>query len=251
MHSSNDNSITITPYTHSENGKKEQVEKMFDEIAFRYDLLNQLLSFGIHKRWRKKTIQLIASSAQNKNMHLLDIATGTADFAIEAMRLNPGKITGIDISKDMLAIGRKKLEEKKLSGKIELLHADSENLPFPNDHFHAATVGFGIRNFENLEKGLSEVCRTLQKGGTFAILEFSFPEKFPVKQLYHFYLKNICPLLGKLISKNPVAYEYLFKSVYNFPYGEKLKSILLKCGFSEVQFYPQTLGIVTIYIAKK
>ena len=251
MHSSNDNSITITPYTHSENGKKEQVEKMFDEIAFRYDLLNQLLSFGIHKRWRKKTIQLIASSAQNKNMHLLDIATGTADFAIEAMRLNPGKITGIDISKDMLAIGRKKLEEKKLSGKIELLHADSENLPFLNDHFHAATVGFGIRNFENLEKGLSEVCRTLQKGGTFAILEFSFPEKFPVKQLYHFYLKNICPLLGKLISKNPVAYEYLFKSVYNFPYGEKLKSILLTCGFSEVRFYPQTLGIVTIYIAKK
>jgi len=114
MHSSNDNSITITPYTHSENGKKEQVEKMFDEIAFRYDLLNQLLSFGIHKRWRKKTIQLIASSAQNKNMHLLDIATGTADFAIEAMRLNPGKITGIDISKDMLAIGRKKLEEKNM-----------------------------------------------------------------------------------------------------------------------------------------
>ena len=123
--------------------------------------------------------------------------------------------------------------------------------PFPENHFDAATVGFGVRNFENLEKGLAEVCRTLKKGGSFAVLEFSIPEKFPMKQLYNFYLKNICPLLGKMISKNPVAYNYLFESVRNFPYGEKLKKIMLGCGFSQVSVYPQTFGIVTIYIAKK
>jgi demethylmenaquinone methyltransferase / 2-methoxy-6-polyprenyl-1,4-benzoquinol methylase len=224
---------------------------MFDEIAFRYDWLNQLLSFGIHKGWRKKTIQLLSSSIHSAHSVLLDIATGTGDFALEAMVLNPTKIIGIDISNDMLSIGRKKIQEKNLSGKIELLQADCEQLPFPNQQFNAALVGFGIRNFENLEKGLNEVSRVLKPQGTFAILEFSFPEKFPMKQLYHFYLKNICPLIGKFISKNPVAYEYLFKSVQHFPYGEKLKTILLNSGFSHVRYYSQTGGIVTIYIATK
>lgn len=225
---------------------------MFNEIAFRYDLLNQLLSFGIHKHWRRKAIRLVNTGQPAKHVdHILDVATGTGEFAIDAVALHPKKITGIDISEDMLAIGRKKIEEKKLSGLIELLKADSEALPFPNDHFDAATVGFGVRNFENLEKGLSEVCRTLKKGGTFAVLEFSIPEKFPMKQLYNFYLQNICPLLGKMISKNPVAYTYLFESVRKFPYGENFKRILLGCGFSTVNIYPCTFGIVTIYIAKK
>lgn len=243
--------MNVTPYQNVSEGKKEQVEKMFNEIAFRYDLLNQLLSFGIHHRWRKKAIQLIGSQLHTPHSLLLDVATGTAAFAIDTMALKPKKIIGIDISDDMLAIGRKKVAEKGLSEKIELLHADSENLPFPDNHFDAATVGFGVRNFENLEKGLSEVCRTLKKGGSFAVLEFSIPQRFPMKQLYHFYLSTICPLAGKIISKNPVAYEYLFKSVKNFPYGENFKSILLQCGFSEVSYYPQTFGIVTIYIAKK
>ena len=240
--------MNVTPYANVSEGKKEQVEKMFNEIAFRYDLLNQLLSFGIHKLWRKRSINFLK---KNKPKLILDIATGTADFAIDAIKLNPEKIIGIDISEEMLAIGKKKLEQKNLSDKIQLQQADSENLPFQENYFDAATVGFGVRNFENLEKGLSEICRTLKKGGTIVILEFSIPEQVPMKQLYNFYLKNICPLLGRIISKNSVAYTYLFKSVSNFPYGEKLRAILVNCGFSEAEVYPQTFGIVTIYIAKK
>ena len=244
--------MNVTPYANVSEGKKEQVEKMFNEIAFRYDLLNQLLSFGIHKHWRRKSIRLLKSQIENsKSLTILDVATGTADFAIDAVALNPNKIIGIDIAEDMLAIGRKKLEQKNLTHIIELLQADSENLPFPDNHFDAATVGFGVRNFENLEKGLSEICRTLKKGGIFVVLEFSIPEKFPMNHLYNFYLSTICPLLGRMISKNPVAYTYLFKSVSNFPYGERFNSILLKCGFSEAKAYPQTFGITTIYVAKK
>ena len=243
--------MNVTPYADVSEGKKEQVEKMFNEIAFRYDLLNQLLSFGIHKYWRKRTIRLLKSAINDEHSAVLDVATGTGDFAISSLELNPGKITGIDISEEMLAIGRKKVQQKNLTSRIELLKADAENLPFPENHFDAATVGFGIRNFENLEKGLSEVCRVLKEGSSFAILEFSIPQKFPMKQFYHFYLSAICPLLGRIISKNPVAYNYLFKSVSNFPYGEKMKNILLGCGFSEVKFSPQTSGIVTIYLAKK
>ncbi len=253
--------MNVTPYSNVSAGKKEQVEKMFNEIAFRYDLLNQLLSFGIHKRWRRKAIQLLEFRIQNTESRIfLDVATGTADFAIEALKLIPiapiaiggtAKIIGIDISEDMLAIGRKKIEEKKLSQLIELMKADCENIPFPENHFAAATVGFGVRNFENLEKGLSEICRVLKKEGKLAVLEFSIPEKFPMKQFYNFYLSTICPILGRIISKNPVAYHYLFKSVSNFPYGEKFKNILLQCGFSDVKIFPQTFGIVTIYVAKK
>jgi demethylmenaquinone methyltransferase/2-methoxy-6-polyprenyl-1,4-benzoquinol methylase len=251
MHPSHSNNLTVTPYAHLPSGKKEQVEKMFDEIAFRYDFLNQLLSFGIHTYWRRKAIRLIAKNESNKNANLLDMATGTADFAIEALSLNPQKVTGIDISKDMLEAGKRKLEKRKATSAITLLQADCQALPFPNNHFDAATVGFGIRNFENLEQGLKEASRVLKKGAPLIILEFSIPQKFPIKQWYHFYLKNICPIIGRLISKNPVAYEYLFKSIQNFPYGTHLQSILLNCGFSQVKFHPQTLGIVTIYIATK
>ena len=225
--------------------------EMFNAIAFRYDLLNQLLSFGIHKRWRRKAIQLLKSQVPSSKLQILDVATGTGDFAMDTVKLNPKKIIGIDISDDMLALGRKKVEQKNLTPIIELIKADSENLPFPENHFDAATVGFGVRNFENLEKGLSEVCRVLKKDGIVAVLEFSIPKKFPMKQLYNFYLKNICPFLGRIISKNPVAYEYLFKSVSDFPYGDQFKTILLNCGFGDVKFFQQTFGIVTIYIAKK
>lgn len=251
--------MTVTPYTNIAEGKKEQVEKMFNEIAFRYDLLNQLLSFGVHKRWRKKAIRLLnsqlpawpAGRLNPKSIICLDVATGTADFAIDTSALNPKKIIGIDISADMLSIGREKVKQKNLSHLIELSEADCEDLPFPENHFDAVTVGFGVRNFENLDKGLIEICRVLKKEGVLAVLEFSIPEKFPMKQLYNFYLKNICPLIGRIISKNPIAYTYLFKSASTFPYGENFKNILFKCGFSEIKVVPQTFGIVTIYIAKK
>ena len=259
--------MTVALHSNISEGKKKQVEHMFNRIAFRYDLLNQLLSFGIHNVWRKRAIRLLKSPARagtersggqiripiaiGTKSQILDVATGTGDFAIDALKLNPEKITGIDISEDMLAFGRKKIERKNLSGTIELLKADAEDLPFPDNHFDAATVGFGVRNFENLEKGLSEISRTLKKDGTLAVLEFSIPEKFPMKQLYNFYLKNICPLIGRMISKDPVAYTYLFTSVSAFPYGEKFRNILLGCGFSKADVFPQTFGIVTIYIAKK
>lgn len=244
--------MIVTPYSNITAGKKQQVEKMFNEIAFRYDLINQLLSFGIHKQWRKKAIELLQKKIANRTKPLLlDIATGTGDFAINALTLNPEKIIGIDISEDMLTVGRKKLENKNLSRVIELKRADSENLPFASDNFDGATVGFGIRNFENLEKGLTEICRVLKPSGVLSILEFSMPEEFPMKQFYNFYLKFLCPLLGRMISKNPVAYTYLFKSIKNFPYGNNLKQKLLHCGFTEVEFYPQTFGITTIYVAKK
>ncbi len=243
--------MVVTPYSNTTEGKKEQVEKMFNEIAHRYDFINQLLSFGIHKFWRRKTIRLLSTTLSTKNSILLDVATGTADFAIDSLLLNPEKIIGIDIANDMLAVGKNKLINKNLSEKIELIQANSEELPFADNFFDAATVGFGVRNFENLEKGLLEVSRTLKKGSSFAILEFSIPERFPMKQLYNMYLKYICPFLGRLISKNPVAYNYLFESVEKFPHGEKLNAILLKSGFSSAVAYPQTFGIVTIYIAKK
>ena len=254
--------MTVALHSNISEGKKKQVEHMFNRIAFRYDLLNQLLSFGIHNVWRKRAIRLLKSEIPgphrngtfgraNPKSQILDVATGTGDFAIDALVLNPEKITGIDISEDMLAFGRKKIERKNLSSTIELLKADAEDLPFPDNHFDAATVGFGVRNFENLEKGLSEICRTLKKDGTLAVLEFSIPEKFPMKQLYNFYLKNICPLIGRMVSKDPVAYTYLFTSVSAFPYGEKFRHILLRCGFSKADAFPQTFGIVTIYIAKK
>lgn len=224
---------------------------MFDSIAFRYDLLNQVLSMGIHHRWRKKAIRLLKSRLTSTHPAVLDIATGTAAFAIDAMALSPSQVTGIDISADMLVHGQKKVKELNLAEKIRLLQADSEALPFQSDSFDAATVGFGVRNFENLDKGLSEIARVLKSGSYLAVLEFSIPQKFPMNLLYKFYLSVICPFIGKLVSGNPIAYNYLFRSVEAFPYGENFRKILLKNGFREASCHPQTFGIVTIYLAKK
>ncbi len=244
--------MVVTPYISSDS-KKQQVETMFNRIAFRYDLLNSLLSFGIHTYWRSKSIKLLTSSfnSQLKDCTLLDVATGTGDFAIDALKLNPKKIIGIDIAAEMIEIGKRKIEKKQLSSIIELRQADSEKLPFENNFFDAATVGFGVRNFENLKKGLSEIYRTLKPNGVFVVLEFSLPQKFPIKQLYKFYMNVICPLVGKLISGDGAAYSYLFRSVEEFPYGENFKNSLMEVGFSQAVFYPQTFGITTIYIAKK
>ena len=204
----------VKPYE-TTGSKKKQVSNMFDNIAPWYDFLNHFLSLGIDYSWRKKAIKVLAK-AQPKI--ILDVATGTADFAIEANKqLQPEKVVGIDISNEMLEVGRKKIAKKNLGKRIELQLGDSENLPFPNNTFDAVTVAFGVRNFENLEKGMKEMNRVLKPGGTVVVLEFSRPTLFPFKQFYNFYFKNILPLIGRLTSKDPKAYNYLYESVQVFP----------------------------------
>jgi demethylmenaquinone methyltransferase/2-methoxy-6-polyprenyl-1,4-benzoquinol methylase len=241
-------SKNITPYKDSELGKKEQVAQMFDTISGNYDGLNRVISFGIDIKWRKKVLQLVSDKNPKT---VLDIATGTGDLAILMTETSAERIVGLDISAGMLDVGRKKIEAKKLSDKIEMILADSENMPFENDTFDAITVAFGVRNFETLEKGLAEILRVLKPNGIFVILETSVPEKTPYKQGYTFYSKNILPLIGKLFSKDDSAYQYLSESASVFPYGEVLNNILRKIGFIDVVSMPQTFGVATIYSATK
>jgi demethylmenaquinone methyltransferase/2-methoxy-6-polyprenyl-1,4-benzoquinol methylase len=238
----------ITPYKDSKLGKKEQVAQMFDAISGNYDGLNRVISFGIDVKWRKKVLQLV----ENKNPDtILDIATGTGDLAILMTKTKATKIIGLDISEGMLDVGRKKISDKNLQNKIEMILGDSENMPFPDNYFDAITVSFGIRNFENLEKGLGEILRVLKPNGIFVILETSNPTKTPYKQGYNFYTKNILPLIGKLFSKDNVAYGYLSESAAVFPFGEALNNILRKVGFIDVVAMPQTFGVATIYTSTK
>lgn len=241
-------SKNITPYKDSQLGKKEQVEQMFDTISGDYDGLNRVISFGIDKSWKKKVLKMVASK---KPANILDIATGTGDMAILLAQTTAQKIVGLDISAGMLDVGRKKIEAKNLSSKIEMVHADSENIPFGDNSFDAITVGYGIRNFETLEKGLAEIYRVLKPGGTLVILETSNPTKTPYKQFYTFYTKNILPLIGRMFSKDQSAYGYLSESANGFPYGEALNNILRKIGFIDVADQPQTFGVATIYSASK
>ncbi len=238
---------TVTPYNQTES-KKAQVAEMFNNISQRYDLLNHILSMGIDILWRRKAINLLQEVKPNR---VLDVATGTGDFAIEALRLKPAKITGIDISRGMLDMGKIKMKDKGYDSKIEMLLGDSENLPFNDNMFDAITVGFGVRNFENLEKGIAEMHRVLSEKGKIAILEFSKPRKFPIKQLYNFYFLKVLPTIGKLISKDPRAYTYLPESVKAFPDGEDFVSIMEKCGYNEVKQITLTFGIASIYVGKK
>lgn len=241
-------SKTITPYKDSTLGKKEQVTQMFDAISGNYDGLNRVISFGIDVKWRKKVLKLVA--AKNPET-ILDIATGTGDLAILMAKTNAKTIIGLDISSGMLEVGKKKIVEKKLDSVIEMIIGDSESMPFSDNHFDAITVSFGIRNFETLEKGLTEIHRVLKPNGIFVILETSVPEKTPYKQGYKFYSKNILPIIGKLFSKDNVAYGYLSESASVFPFGEKLNNILRKIGFIDVVAMPQTFGVATIYSATK
>lgn len=238
----------VTPYKNQTTSKKEQVAAMFDNIAPKYDFLNQLLSLGIHKGWRRKAIRLLEVQ---KPKTILDIATGTADFAIEAMKLNPTKVVGVDISKGMLKLGRDKINKLGLQNKIELKTGDSESLPFSDNSFDAITVGFGVRNFENLEKGVADIYRVLNPDGMLVILEFSKPIHFPVKQVYNFYFKYVTPFVGKLFSKDSSAYTYLPESVNAFPAGDEFLKILNKAGFKETKAISITFGIASIYIARK
>ena len=221
---------------------------MFDTISKEYDSLNRVISFGIDVKWRKKVVDIVT---QKHPENILDIATGTGDLAINLTKTKASKIIGLDISEGMLDVGRKKIIKKKLEETIKLVIGDSENLAFVDNTFDAITVAFGIRNFENLEKGLSEILRVLKPNGIFVILETSIPTKTPFKQGYKFYTKGILPIIGKLFSKDKVAYAYLCESASVFPYGEALNNILLKTGFTNAKALPQTFGVATIYKATK
>ncbi|SHM65896.1 bifunctional demethylmenaquinone methyltransferase/2-methoxy-6-polyprenyl-1,4-benzoquinol methylase UbiE [Flavobacterium chilense] len=238
----------ITPYKDSSLGKKEQVAQMFDNISGNYDNLNRVISFGIDTKWRKKVLKIVSDT---KPKNILDIATGTGDLAILMSQTNAEKIIGLDISAGMLEVGKKKVEAKNLSNVIDLVLGDSEKIPFEDNYFDAITVGFGVRNFENLEKGFAEILRVLKPNGVFVILETSVPDKTPYKQGYKFYSKNILPIIGKLFSKDNSAYGYLSESAAAFPYGEALNNILRKIGFIDVVAMPQTFGVATIYSASK
>lgn len=229
--------------------KKKQVEEMFDNISENYDGLNRVISFGTDVKWRKKVIGLVKQSGANG---VLDIATGTGDLAIQiAAETNADKIVGLDLSEGMLAVGRKKIAAKQFEDRIEMIQGDSENLPFDDNSFDAITVAFGVRNFENLEKGLKEINRVLRPGGIFVVLETSVPTRFPYKQGYSFYSGYILPLIGKLFSKDKQAYSYLSKSAASFPFGQDFNNILAKSGFNKVNDDPQTFGVATIYTASK
>ena len=238
----------VKPYNQQE-GKKGQISRMFDNIAPYYDFLNRFLSLGIDTIWRKKAISYLKE--QNPKM-VLDVATGTGDLAIEiARQLDVEKIIGVDIANEMLEIGRKKLKSKELNNLIELQLGDSENLAFPDNTFDAATVAFGVRNYEHLELGLKEMKRVLKENGQLVVLEFSKPTIFPFKQLFNFYFKYILPFIGRFTSKDPKAYSYLYESVQAFPDGDDFLKVLEKVGYKNAFSKRLTLGICTIYIAKK
>jgi len=238
----------VKPYKNSDLSKKEQVTQMFDTISKEYDGLNRVISFGIDIKWRKKVVDIVNKQQPDT---VLDIATGTGDLAINLAKTSATKIIGFDISPGMLEVGRKKIAQKQLDHKIEMVLGDSEKMPFEDNAFDAITVAFGIRNFENLEQGLSEILRVLKPNGVFVILETSVPTKTPFKQGYKFYTKRILPLIGKLFSRDKVAYSYLCESASVFPYGEALNNILRKIGFINAEALPQTLGVATIYTASK
>lgn len=236
----------VTPYNNTDN-KKTQVAQMFDNIAKSYDFLNHSLSLGMDNVWRKIAIKKLTNTPAT----ILDIATGTADFAISASKHTKAQITGIDISQGMLDVGNKKIVKKGLSDRIRLQHADSENLPFDDNSFDALTAGFGVRNFEDLNKGLCEMNRTLKSGGIVAILEPSKPTGFPLKQFYNLYFHYILPFIGGIISKDKNAYSYLPDSVTAFPSGKYFLVELEKAGFKNCEHVPLTFGIVSLYVAIK
>jgi demethylmenaquinone methyltransferase/2-methoxy-6-polyprenyl-1,4-benzoquinol methylase len=240
--------MTVIPQNYKGSSKRERVEDMFDRIAPKYDLLNKVLSVGVDKGWRKKMVAEL-KPLQPKTM--LDIATGTADVAIACMKLQPDHITGIDISALMLAEGQKKIEGLGIAQQITLQQADSESLPFADNSFDAITVAFGVRNFQNLDKGLSEMLRVLKPNGKVVILEFSQPENFPIKQFYNFYSKYILPTIGQLVSKERAAYEYLPESVAAFPYGQEFVKIMNSNNFVNTKCVSLTFGIASIYVGSK
>jgi len=237
----------VTPYN-TEKDKKVQVAEMFDNIANRYDLLNSILSLGIHKGWRKKCVEILKD---RKPQTILDVATGTADFAIACATLNPKKITGIDISEGMMQFGREKIDKLRLQSLITLENGNAETVTFADSSFDAIVVGFGVRNFQNLEKGLSNLYRILKPGGQLVILEFSYPRNWFIKAGYNFYFSYVTPVVGKIFSKDTRAYTYLTESVKAFPNNEKFTGILSALGYKKTYFKPLSFGIAAIYYGEK
>lgn len=239
----------VVPDNTNSDSKKVQVEDMFDKIAPKYDLLNHTLSLNIDKIWRRKVVRIIGKA---KPANVLDVATGTCDLAIAtARKIKPHSIHGIDLSEEMLNVGRQKVERSGLSEIIKLQKADAENIPFGDNTFDAITVAFGVRNFENIEAGLTEMLRVLKPGGTCAILEFIMPDAFPVKQVYNFYFKKILPLIGRLVSKHQSAYTYLPESVDAMPQRAEFTGIMQRCGYKSTRFKTLSLGIAAIYVGVK
>jgi len=236
--------VVVKPYGNEDRSKKEEVAEMFNNISKRYDFLNHFLSLGIDKIWRKKAVRLLKEVKPNR---ILDLATGTGDFAIASLKLNPKEIVGMDISDGMLNVGREKMKKYGYDGIISMRNGDSENLPFEDGYFDALTVGFGVRNYENLEKGLSEMLRVVRKDGKIVNLEFFKPKRFPVKQYYAFHSKYIIPFFGKRISKDEKAYAYLPESVAAFPEGQDFELILERLGYRNVSSKLLAGGIATIY----
>lgn len=227
---------------------KREVEQMFDTISSNYDGMNRVISFGIDVKWRKKVVKSVTDT---RPYSALDIATGTGDLAVSLAEAGVPKVVGLDLSEGMLALGRNKIAQKNLSERIDMVQGDSENLPFQENSFDAVTVAFGVRNFENLEKGLAEIHRVLKPGGIFVILETSVPTKFPFRQGYFLHTRYLLPLMGKVFARDQKAYSYLSKSAASFPHGEALNNILRKIGFINVKDNPQTFGAATIYTAHK
>jgi demethylmenaquinone methyltransferase/2-methoxy-6-polyprenyl-1,4-benzoquinol methylase len=234
----------VKPYNSDDSSKKEEVAQMFNNISKRYDFLNHFLSLGIDKLWRRKAIKQLREIEPKK---ILDIATGTGDFAIAALKLNPDEVIGVDISQGMLDMGIQKMDKRGYENTIKMILGDSEKLPFEDNYFDALTVGFGVRNYENLEKGLSDMLRVLKPGGKAVILEFSKPKKFPIKQFFGFYSKRLIPFIGKIVSKDKRAYAYLPESVEAFPEGQAFKDIMAKTGYNKVDSILVSGGIATIY----
>lgn len=240
--------MEVLPYKEKRADKKEQVAEMFNNISKKYDFLNHFLSLGIDIRWRKKAVKLLK---KDNPKHILDIATGTADFAIESLALNPDKVTGVDISEGMLEVGREKLKKKGVDHIIQLELGDSEKLMFKDNNFDAVIVSFGVRNFANLELGLADMFRVLKPGGKTVIVEFSKPSKFPFKHIYNFYFKAILPKIGKVVSKDQSAYTYLPESVQVFPDGAEFLEVLKRVGFKNTKCIPLTFGVSSIYVGEK
>jgi demethylmenaquinone methyltransferase/2-methoxy-6-polyprenyl-1,4-benzoquinol methylase len=238
----------VKPYGNENISKKQEVASMFNNISAKYDFLNHFLSLGIDKLWRKRAVRELKSL---KPKRILDIATGTGDFALEALKINPQNVIGVDISEGMLKVGMEKMKAKKVDHIISLRLGDSESLPFDANTFDAITVGFGVRNFENLKKGLSEMIRVLKPGGKVVVLEFSKPKVFPIKQLFGFYSRVFIPFFGKMFSKDRRAYSYLPESVEVFPEGQNFMDILTEVGYSEVSSIRLSGGIATIYLGTK
>ena len=229
--------------------KREQIETMFNSIAPTYDRLNHALSLGIDRRWRRKAVDALKPFAPTT---ILDVATGTGDFAIlAARRLNPDRIIGVDISDGMMEVGREKVKKEGLDNVISFMKDDCTNLTFANDSFDAVTIAYGARNFENLEAGLSEMCRVLKPGGHLMLVELSTPPRFPMKQLFGLYAHTIMPLIGRLVSHDDSAYTYLPRSMEAFPQAERLAPMLYHCGFSDVHYKRFTFGLSTMYLATK